>query len=556
MKDHGVTYEIEILDVEFSEEGFISDKTVIVRKFRSNKKVSTSRFGLRDTEAIYKDIQEGKAIHLNCAYVKNFSLTEYRKIYNLAEQDVVTLHNFTARNAFFEAHAETDFSFGRFETEVADFTGARFSQGNISFYKADFKIGKTDFTDVDFGAGDVNFQFAAFDKGDIIFEKAVFSGGNVSFVNTQFGNGYVDFKNVDFGTGDTSFFYSKFGEGDKTFERARFRAPLVDFRKTEFGNGKVDFRLTDFGKGALTFEESEFGSGRISFRRAEFGEGTVSFEMVDFGTGGTSFARAHFGSGKLKFRNCIFDTLNLNGTQLNGYADFRISRGEVLDLSDTIVRDVLDFQPIDTKVDLKILNISGMRCLGQIFIDWDKNNVFGLIASQPNTSLRDKSIQFHLLKEALHNNGQYSQEDLAYVAFKRYESKGQREEIMQKSKWNALWFYPSYFGQWLVFDKAGLFATNPLRVLTSMLVVYLAFSLTYLFLPDLLNAGVACSGPDVEHLSELVKALYFSAITFTTIGYGDCLPFGVMRLLAGAEGWIGIFLMSYFTVAFVRRILR
>jgi len=40
------------------------------------------------------------------------------------------------------------------------------------------------------------------------------------------------------------------------------------------------------------------------------------------------------------------------------------------------------------------------------------------------------------------------------------------------------------------------------------------------------------------------------------VGYGDCSPVGLFKFLSPIEGFIGVFLMSYFTVAFVRKILR
>lgn len=52
------------------------------------------------------------------------------------------------------------------------------------------------------------------------------------------------------------------------------------------------------------------------------------------------------------------------------------------------------------------------------------------------------------------------------------------------------------------------------------------------------------------------RSFYHSAITFFTIGYGDFVPVGAIRLFCGFEGFIRVFLMAYFTVAFVRKILR
>jgi hypothetical protein len=59
-----------------------------------------------------------------------------------------------------------------------------------------------------------------------------------------------------------------------------------------------------------------------------------------------------------------------------------------------------------------------------------------------------------------------------------------------------------------------------------------------------------------DHLSMVARSFYHSAITFLTIGYGDHYPFGAVRWVSAIEGFFGLFLMSYFTVAFVRKVLR
>lgn len=557
MHESGLTYEIETLDVEFTHAGQTTASTVIIRKYRKKKKIRTVRYGLKDKDEIYQDIQAGRPINLDRCYVKNFSLVEYRKIYGKADEEQTFLPAFSAQGTFFDANRSTDFSYAAFDDELTSFKGAIFSQGNINFNKANFHKGDADFSEVSFGGGDVNFQYARFEDGDLNFENAFCEGGEISFVNANFGNGAINFRDMEFGSGNTSFMYAKFGSGEKTFERANFSGQHSDFRMVEFGSGKVDFRRADFGDSYVTFDQSEFGHGRVNFRLAKFGEEEVSFEMVDFGTGGANFERAIFGSGKLNFSNTKFDELILHGTQLNGYVDLRVTDGGLIDLTDTIVRDVIDFQPASSEVKIKTLNIAGMRTLGRIFIDWHRNNVHQLIASQKDTTMLDKAIQFNILKEALHNNGQYTDEDLAYIAFKRFELQAFRKDNMAKSAINALWVYPSVAVQWLVFDKAGLYATNPVRVLVSMILVYTAFSVSFIFLPDMIvGAGIECSGADHTELHHAVKAFYYSAITFTTVGYGDCLPSGMIKILAGIEGWVGVFLMSYFTVAFVRRILR
>jgi hypothetical protein len=59
------------------------------------------------------------------------------------------------------------------------------------------------------------------------------------------------------------------------------------------------------------------------------------------------------------------------------------------------------------------------------------------------------------------------------------------------------------------------------------------WALAYTMLPDL-------AGPD-----KFEDALYFSFITFTTVGYGDVTLFGEWRLLSGIEAMNGILLFGW-----------
>lgn len=52
------------------------------------------------------------------------------------------------------------------------------------------------------------------------------------------------------------------------------------------------------------------------------------------------------------------------------------------------------------------------------------------------------------------------------------------------------------------------------------------------------------------------QALYFSTITFTTVGYGDISPVGLTKLAAMFEAFCGIFIMPVFIIALSRKYLR
>jgi tetratricopeptide (TPR) repeat protein len=52
------------------------------------------------------------------------------------------------------------------------------------------------------------------------------------------------------------------------------------------------------------------------------------------------------------------------------------------------------------------------------------------------------------------------------------------------------------------------------------------------------------------------EALYFSVVTFTTVGFGDITAVGISRLLVMLEAMSGIFIMPLFVIALSRKYLR
>ena len=61
------------------------------------------------------------------------------------------------------------------------------------------------------------------------------------------------------------------------------------------------------------------------------------------------------------------------------------------------------------------------------------------------------------------------------------------------------------------------------------------------------------AGPILQGLPGLMQALYFSAVTATSIGYGDIVPSSVARVLAVCEGIAGLILFGCVVSKFVSR---
>lgn len=504
-------------------------------------------------EDVYAQIKAGKSIDLSECYVQNFSLNTLREELGLKSSDYIEINGVNARDSFFEADETVDFSYARISQEV-NFESCFFGNGNVSFYQAEFVDTNVNFSKSFLGKGHTIFQYVKFGNGKKKFDQ-LSNVGNLSFINSDFGDGKLSFKEVAFGSGVIEFHFSRFGNMDISFDKSVFDGKRVDFRKCEFLDGKKDFRRVDFGNAHLNFDESEFGKGKVNFRRSIFGDAPVSFELCNFHEEEVLFQGAEFGSGNLSFKGSKAGKISFSTCQLNNYIDFRFERCDVLDLSDTIVRDVVDLKKGKYPVLINQLNLINVRNLGKLILSWEENELENAIATQDST-LKEKADQFRLLKEDFGNSGHYEDEDKAYVTFKRYELKYLHEQRLKQGGIKSLFAYPLKWGNQLIFDKMGVYATDPARVLFSMFVTYIIFSFTYLAMIQMGWGELRPGFDPPENLSHIAVSFYHSAITFLTIGYGDYAPWGAIRFVSSLEGFVGLFLMSYFTVAFVRKILR
>jgi hypothetical protein len=228
----------------------------------------------------------------------------------------------------------------------------------------------------------------------------------------------------------------------------------------------------------------------------------------------------------------------------------------VIDLSGCIARDIVDFYSHGEPPKVCIINILGFRLLGRFYVQWEANSVKSSIYNQHNSSWADKSDQFRIMKQNFSALGRYEDEDLAYVELMRCRNKSTLENNKKGKFLRKIIAFPSYFFKLLVFDWMGLYATSPQRVIISIIAVLLFFSGIYSIF-TLLGIGDVIAASDLAVNPGLfLRSVYICIITFFTIGYGDFIPIGYSRVISSLLGFFGVFLMSYFTVAFVRKILR
>ncbi len=574
------TYKVELIDRSYlRNDGFITPRTARIQLFDSRGKVIVEyALAVPVIPEVYEAIGRGEPINLDECYLHGFSLTACRRFLIMDKNTVININGFSARNAVFETAFNIDLSYGEFNfdsfsVEGSIFIGKEFTMHSSTFNTNGFifsncfiKVDRFDATRTKFKDGEISFKNTIFDNGVVDFQDADFGAGDVQYTNSEFGDGDVSFINARFNDGDVSFKVARFGRGKVDFHYAKFGKGNISFEQTEFGNGRTDFRTVEFGTGRTSFNRCVFGDGEVTFegaeatgkvtlKRAAFGNSNVNFDLYQGIDSELIFERSTF-IADVSFKGAILKGLHLDECQFNSTLNLHVDSCDNLDLTGCTFRDIVEFYTHGESPKVNVLNLTGMRLLGILYLDWEINNIKKLIYNQTDTSLRETAEQFRILKQNFNNSGQYDDEDKAYVEFKRNESKAILKESLNKSKVSALWQFPSYGFKKLVFDWMGLYATSPLRVVLSNVVMIFLFAFVYTILPYFADTTLTGFNPQDPFWTKFWTAAYYTGITYFTVGYGEIVPIGILRLVADLTAFIGVFMMSYFTVAFVRKILR
>ena len=91
------------------------------------------------------------------------------------------------------------------------------------------------------------------------------------------------------------------------------------------------------------------------------------------------------------------------------------------------------------------------------------------------------------------------------------------------------------------------FGYRPLRVVMAAVAVVLIYGIAYWALGGVVSAHSSAA-------SDLWHSIYFSGITFATVGYGDFYPAPHVRMLALSEGFLGAFTLGLFVAVLANRL--
>jgi len=169
-----------------------------------------------------------------------------------------------------------------------------------------------------------------------------------------------------------------------------------------------------------------------------------------------------------------------------------------------------------------------------------------------NTEMRRKDIEGHIKQE---REGNFAEAKEVYLCLKnnfhslgRYDDESwafqKEKEMERKSFWKDR-RYLRWLGSKFLNFLYG-YGERPERPVLWSFGIIVLFSILYrsIGIFDVSKASVA----------NIWDCLYFSVVTFTTLGYGDVHPLmGIGRLLAEIEAFSGVFLIALFIFTFARR---
>jgi len=406
---------------------------------------------------------------------------------------------------------------------------------NAGFRKATFE-GRADFRKATF-EGYAIFIEATF-KGYANFIEATFKR-NAGFKKANF-EGYTDFGAVTFK--EYANFIEATFKGGAGFRKVTFKG-YADFIEATF-KGQVDF-------GAVTFKRhADFR--KVNFEddadfRLKYSVGIAHFSRIKVFSGKKLFIRLNNKGGEISFERAYLENTDL---------DIELVEGILIDFTDALLRN--------TKI--------------------QRDQIENHILQEEKKEFSKAQQVFLLLKNNFHSIGQYENESWAYKKEKDMDRLSHSypfymKELKKKDKKEKLpflkWIKKGNFKKWIISVFSNMiygYGERPWNVVKTAVVIIIIFALSFSLIgigkPEIIELKVTGiyqnSGNIVDlaikgffensEIRNFPDSLYFSLITFTTLGYGDFRPLeGLGRILAGSEAFLGAIMMALFVYTFARR---
>ncbi len=318
----------------------------------------------------------------------------------------------------------------------------------------------------------------------------------------------------------------------------------ADFMGSTF-KGNAYFDKATFERNAY-FKEATF-EGDANFRLKCLFE-LVNFSRIKVFSGKKLLIKLNIERGKISFERAYLENI---------YLDIELVEGRLIDFTGALLKN--------TKIKKRQI----------------ENHIF----QEKKKKFYEAQEIYLLLKNNFHSVGQYEDESWAFTKERDMERLSQsfpyyKVDLKYKSKEENFlsilkWIRKGNFKKWIMLTFSNMiygYGEKPWNVIFSAGILIFIFALLFSLIgignPEIIELrGTAIhqnSGNIIDLASKgflknnkirnFPDSLYFSLITFTTLGYGDFRPLeGWGRILAGSEAFIGAFMMALFVYTFARR---
>ncbi len=516
-----------------------------------------------------------------------------------------------------EMKGEINFRFAKF-MDGASFENSKLI-GDVSFRWIEvLGEGETNFSGVEFSGDEVtDFRWAKFlskegtcfdqakflSKGGTFFSRTEFSGEIITFDNAQFsGEGKADFIEAKFFSDRGTYFRkAKFSAEKGTyFKEAKFSGKWsIDFAGAEFsskggtffsqanfsGEGVTDFSGVDFlSKNGTEFNAARFLSNKgTRFVSAHFTGKEASFFKTEFsGEGVTDFSWAEFSNKKSAYfmfaefaakKGANFTAVKFLGEGVTDFSwsqfsgDMTLFEGTQFQSTTTII-EVRFLSKVTSfnKADLKKVSFQDTLLENVTFRDakWEILESPFRVFERP-ISFDEKEIPHSSNDKEFINKIRFAEDTnrnlkLSYRKIGDYDMAGsffigEMECKRKKAKYESLRLHSlQSFLTWIYYEILRFTSGYGERV--SHVVIFSGFVVVFIAsLINWLNGITTKIG--VPQANSFWDSLYFSVVTFTTLGFGDFKPYSTsFRLLAAVEALIGAFMIATFVLVFARKMTR
>ena len=411
---------------------------------------------------------------------------------------------------------------------VLDFSDVCFKQRSV--FSSSIFYEKAKFSEIN--EGKEEYKFSTFES-DARFERAVFMKQSVfSYVNFQ----KAEFRNCTF-------------ESECKFDLSSSNLG-VDFSKSKF-RGKTTFLAAEFN--SAIFENTQFQSDTVfsgikheqmlSFESSVI-MGDADFNEVDLT--GVNFTEVDVYNGD-------FESALMSRSQLFG-ADFRGTKLYGAVLGDVRIDEDTQFlgHPDDDS-DSSPHTFSAIRSKPCCVYDpnHEKDN------NEPNPD-KAKSV-YRALEELAGKAARTRLQSQCFVRRQDLQKDGYKQDAKEAESWQERLIAGARYSRAKVARTTLLYGESPWRIIGGSIGFIFRVSLLYPFgewLRPAAGEPITYSRILGEEWSLLLESLYFSTLTFTTLGIGDYEPMGFGQVLATLNTALGAVLIALLVFVLGRRAAR